>query len=698
LARNDFGLVLEGSARTRRDALRKCGRPHAVLISDTGALSGILGQAREVADWLRRITVDTNDRVGLSVEATVVDGAAKITTSTAVGELAEGALELTLEINPFADTSSCADGLITDSTASRCAGTNASIPHAITRSRVAGGLVVETETALERASLRGVVVDASSGLLFALFGRWNVGASVEASGGRWIPNTVRVGSAGEETVETASLVANVGSVVVAAHHVACTRSGTEMLGASVNTRAGVSNSAEAVCNALDEISLGRILEVASEVANTVVEHALRTSLADKRRSDEGALLTAHETGSIPEAETEWVSSTVLLILVLDAAATNTRDVGPGGRNKAHGFRVADSGVEVAAIRFADLDGRVPHGVVERISQAVIHRGVTNFRNNDATEDTDRDVAENTTTISSAFVQRAIWAARNADTSRSIPDTRTLDLALTAEESDVAALGANIVSGVPKAAVGERRSAARVSAVGSGTASSLADTSSRNPRADSGEHVAFGILFHAAAVLDANALNGVPQAARIAVAASAVGVVHVAAADTLVVVPLAESVFRALVFGVASRARSGTLGTSPSAFGSGSAGGSRVVLEFTRKVALVESDVPRAHGVAEASTLVVQEGAVDVASEGVGVPQAARRVVAGILNLELVLALLLANNVVVSRNSAHVVGETEILDLSPDQLGILVDGVSIAVVAALLHTSVPHAVDVTVTRR
>ncbi len=85
----------------------------------------------------------------------------------------------------------------------------------------------------------------------------------------------------------------------------------------------------------------------------------------------------------------------------------------------------------------------------------------------------------------------------------------------------------------------------------------------------------------------------------------------------------------------------------------------------------------------------------VAGESVGIPEAARRVVASILVLELVLALLLADGVVVAGNSAHVVGEAEILDLSPDVLRILSEVVRIAVVAALLHTLVPHAVLVTV---
>lgn len=85
----------------------------------------------------------------------------------------------------------------------------------------------------------------------------------------------------------------------------------------------------------------------------------------------------------------------------------------------------------------------------------------------------------------------------------------------------------------------------------------------------------------------------------------------------------------------------------------------------------------------------------VAAEGVGVPEAARIVIASVLNLELVLALLLTHGGVVSGNSAHVVGEAEILDLSPDESGILNGGVGLAVVTAFLHTFVPLAVDVTV---
>ena len=89
--------------------------------------------------------------------------------------------------------------------------------------------------------------------------------------------------------------------------------------------------------------------------------------------------------------------------------------------------------------------------------------------------------------------------------------------------------------------------------------------------------------------------------------------------------------------------------------------------------------------------------MDVAAVRVGVPEAGRRVVAGVLNLESVLALLFADVVVVGRNSAHVVGEAEIFDLSPDQPGVLRESVGFAVVTAFLHGFVPHAVGVTVAR-
>lgn len=125
-------------------------------------MGGVLSEARHVAHWLRRISVLSGDRVGLIVEARFVDGTTEITTSTTVGEVAVGALETALEVDPFADASGGTNGTVTNLLASRSARANTSIPHTITRSRVAGSFIVETETALETASLRGIVVDASS--------------------------------------------------------------------------------------------------------------------------------------------------------------------------------------------------------------------------------------------------------------------------------------------------------------------------------------------------------------------------------------------------------------------------------------------------------------------------------------------------------------------------------------------------------
>ncbi len=542
--------------------------PHAVDISDASSLSGVFGQARKSAHWGGRISVDAGDRVGLIVETGVVDGTAEIASSTAVGELAVRALELASEVDPFADSGGGTNSGVANSAASRGAGADAGIPHAITRSRVAGSFVGEAETALERACLRGIVVDASASLLFALFGRRNLGAGVVTSGLSRIPDAVRIGCASEETVEAASLVADVRCGVEAAHHIACARGACEVLGASVDTRTSVADGAEAVGQAGAEIGLRGILEVASVIADAVVEHALRTRGANKRRCDDGALLTTHEAAGIPEAETERIGFAVLLIVVLDAAAANAGDVGGSGRNEAHGFGVANIGAEVAAVGLANLDGRIPHGVVERIGHAVSHGGVTNFGNDDAAENTDGDVTEDATAIQRAFVQRAIRAAVNADATRSIPDAIGFDLALTAEESGVASLGADFVGRVPEAATGEIRTVADIRGVGSGAAGSLADAVGRDPGADSGIHVAFGVFFHVAAVLDANRLNGIPQAARVAVAARAVGVRKLAAADASVVVPFAESVLRALIFAGAIVARSSAVIDGPVTLGSG----------------------------------------------------------------------------------------------------------------------------------
>lgn len=83
--------------------------------------------------------------------------------------------------------------------ASRGARSNTVVPHAIRRSRVAGGFVAEAEAALEAAGLRGIVVNAGSGLLFALFGSRDGAAGVEASSHCWVPDASGVGVASKET-------------------------------------------------------------------------------------------------------------------------------------------------------------------------------------------------------------------------------------------------------------------------------------------------------------------------------------------------------------------------------------------------------------------------------------------------------------------------------------------------------------------
>lgn len=166
----DFGLVLEGRAAAGRDALGQGGRPHAVGILDAGALSGVLGKAGEIAERLGRIGVDALDGVLLSVETAVVDGATKISASTALSERQVRALAAALEVDPFANTSCCADSLITDALTGGSTRSNTAVPHAVGGGGIASGFVVEAETALERASLRGIVVDASSGLGLALLG------------------------------------------------------------------------------------------------------------------------------------------------------------------------------------------------------------------------------------------------------------------------------------------------------------------------------------------------------------------------------------------------------------------------------------------------------------------------------------------------------------------------------------------------
>lgn len=128
-----------------------------------------MGEAGEIAERLGRIGVDALDGVLLSVEAAVVDGAAKVATSTTLGERQIRALAAALEVDPLANASCCADSLVTDALAGGSAGSNTGIPHAVGGSGIASGFVVEAETALERASLRGVVVDASSRLGLALF-------------------------------------------------------------------------------------------------------------------------------------------------------------------------------------------------------------------------------------------------------------------------------------------------------------------------------------------------------------------------------------------------------------------------------------------------------------------------------------------------------------------------------------------------
>lgn len=415
MTRNNLRLVLEGSTRTRRNTNRLCSGPHAVGISDASSLCGILGHAGKRADGLVGIGVNTDSRVGLTVETRIVNGATKITTSSTVGKFSVRTFQLTFEIDPFADTSGGTNSLITDLGTGRSAGTNTRIPHAITRSRVASGLIQEAETTLERASLRGVVVDTSSRLLFALFSSRDRVASIETSSHCWVPNTGRIGSASKETIETARFAANGGGVVVDAHWVSATRISGNVFGASVDARSSVTNHAKRIEYASSEISLLGILVVASVIANTAVDCTLRTRSADKRRGDVRTFLTAHETSGIPEAERVSIGGTAVSIVVLDVAAANTSQIGEGSRNEAHGFRVANLGVEEAAVRFTNLESRVPHGVVERIVDTIVHGGITNFRNDNAAKNTSADVTENTTTVKTAFVERTFGAASDAHT-------------------------------------------------------------------------------------------------------------------------------------------------------------------------------------------------------------------------------------------------------------------------------------------
>lgn len=221
---------------------------------------------------------------------------------------------------------------------------------------------------------------------------------------------------------------------------------------------------------------------------------------------------------------------------------------------------------------------------------------------------------------------------------------------------------------------------------------MTDSSGRNPGADGGEEVALGVLFHTTAVLDADRLNRIPQAAGVAITRSLVGVVDIALANANGIVPFTESVFGALVFRDASgaRRRALLLERFPDTFRGVLTFRLRSVLELALEVALVGGEVPRAHGIVETGTLGLQEGTVNVAAESFGVPEASRRVVAGLLNLEGVLAAFFADLVVVGRNVAHVVCVAAILDLSPDQVGILDGGVGHTAFTAFLHSSAPHA--------
>lgn len=171
-----------------------------------------------------------------------------------------------------------------------------------------------------------------------------------------------------------------------------------MLGASVDASAGISDRAKRILEAADEGELVGIGVVAGEGTDGGVNCTLRARLADQGRGDEGALLAAHEAVRIPEAEAADVAVAVGLIVEIDAAAADASHV----HQEAHGIGAANLGVQVAAVRLADLDGRVPHGVVERIVLAVGHGGVADFGNGDALKNA-VEGAENAATVGLAFI-------------------------------------------------------------------------------------------------------------------------------------------------------------------------------------------------------------------------------------------------------------------------------------------------------
>lgn len=171
-----------------------------------------------------------------------------------------------------------------------------------------------------------------------------------------------------------------------------------MLGACVDASAGISDCAKRILDAVDEGELVGIRVVAGEGTDGGVHCTLRARFTDQGRCDEGALLAAHEAVSIPEAEATNVAVAAGLIVEIDAAPADASHV----HEEAHGIGAANLGVQIAAVRLADLDGRVPHGVVERIVLAIGHGGVADFGNGDALKNA-VEGAENAATVGLAFI-------------------------------------------------------------------------------------------------------------------------------------------------------------------------------------------------------------------------------------------------------------------------------------------------------
>lgn len=553
--------------------------------------SGVLGGARESAD------LSGGD--GGALESGRLDFAASVSVGTAISKRLEGALELALEVDPFALGVGVAKCGGADTLASGSARSSDVVPHAIGGLVVAVVLVVEADVALKNALLSGVEVDAGAGLLDALGLAGELTASCEAGGLSGIPDAGRIGVAREETLRLASVLADVEGGVPAACDVRCAGVHGE-IDARLLAVSGGTNNAIGFGVALGLLG-GSPAVGASVLAGAVGHLALRTAVAIDDGGQLRALFGARLALGVPEAER--VGGAGRAVDVLDGAAACAVHSGGDGRSDALRIGLALKSVEVLAVSAADLSDGIPDGVVEGVGDTILAGGVADFGNGDALlSGGSREVADDAARVAFAFGHEAGVACGDADHVGRFPGAAGVVDALSLSRDDFAARLADFVGGVPSAALNDGVVLAARESGGGSLASLTAGTVGGEPLADAGVHVTFGVGCHEFACLLADELVSVPDAARIGLAVGGVAVSGFAAAFADVVAPVAKSVERAVLFGQENIAWSeaSSLVGDPLAHGlDGFAVGLSGELELALELTLGEGDVPSAHWAGEA---------------------------------------------------------------------------------------------------